>query len=110
MDLKLMMIIDVKLLICREKYANKYRNELPPHVYATSSAAYRDLCKTTKNQSILVSGESGAGKTETVKILMNHFASIASNQGYESFAFIRSTFNSSHINEYSACIRGQNNR
>ncbi len=57
------------------------RVELPPHVYATSAAAYRDLSQRNRNQSILVSGESGAGKTETVKILMGHCAYIASKQG-----------------------------
>jgi len=47
-----------------------------PHVYETSSLAYRGLAVDGVNQSILVSGESGAGKTETVKILMSHLASI----------------------------------
>ncbi|CAE8602562.1 unnamed protein product [Polarella glacialis] len=46
--------------------------------YATSSAAYFGLQETKKDQAILVSGESGAGKTETVKILMGHLARIAS--------------------------------
>lgn len=46
---------------------------LPPHVYETSAAAYKGLLMGS-NQSILVSGESGAGKTETVKIAMNHIA------------------------------------
>ena len=46
-----------------------------PHVYETSSLAYHDMCVHGLDQSILVSGESGAGKTETVKILMNQLAS-----------------------------------
>lgn len=54
---------------------------MPPHVYATSSGAYRGLVSRGRNQSILVSGESGAGKTETVKILMGHIAYIASKEG-----------------------------
>jgi myosin heavy subunit len=49
-----------------------------PHVYETSSLAYRALSLHAKNQTILVSGESGAGKTETVKIVMNHLAKIQS--------------------------------
>lgn len=52
------------------------RTTVPPHVYETSSLAYRGLAVDGQNQSILVSGESGAGKTETVKILMSHLASI----------------------------------
>ena len=49
---------------------------IEPHVYETSSLAYHNMCVQGVNQSILVSGESGAGKTETVKILMNHLASV----------------------------------
>jgi len=46
-----------------------------PHVYETSALSYKGLAFDDKDQSILVSGESGAGKTETVKICMNHIAS-----------------------------------
>ncbi|CAI5732667.1 unnamed protein product [Hyaloperonospora brassicae] len=59
------------------QYLMKPREELPPHVYATSMASYKDMKVHAVNQSILVSGESGAGKTETTKVLMNHLASIA---------------------------------
>ena len=50
---------------------------LPPHVYSTSSRAFHGMKDFHRNQAILVSGESGAGKTETVKILMGHLAFIA---------------------------------
>lgn len=59
------------------RYLNQPKEELPPHVYATSVASYDNMRRTQRNQSILVSGESGAGKTETTKILMNHLATIA---------------------------------
>lgn len=59
------------------RYLNQPKEELPPHVYATSVAAYDNMRRSSRNQSILVSGESGAGKTETTKILMNHLATIA---------------------------------
>lgn len=52
------------------------RTHVEPHVYETSALAFRGLAVEGQNQSILVSGESGAGKTETVKILMSHLASI----------------------------------
>ena len=61
----------------QEQYKEKMRHELTPHVYSTSSLAYRGLRNYDRNQSILVSGESGAGKTETVKILMSHLAHIS---------------------------------
>ncbi|OQS00427.1 myosin [Thraustotheca clavata] len=48
--------------------------ELPPHVYAISARSYHHMQVFGENQSILVSGESGAGKTETTKILMSHLA------------------------------------
>lgn len=52
------------------------KSGLPPHVYETSSLAYRGLAVDDQHQSILVSGESGAGKTETVKIVMSQLASV----------------------------------
>ncbi|GLD91537.1 hypothetical protein PINS_up000070 [Pythium insidiosum] len=60
-----------------EQYLRKPRDSLSPHVYSTSTAAYKHMTKNDMNQSILVSGESGAGKTETTKIVMNHLASVA---------------------------------
>lgn len=49
---------------------------LEPHVYESASLAYRGLASDQQNQTILVSGESGAGKTETVKIVMSNLATI----------------------------------
>ncbi|CEG45057.1 myosinlike protein [Plasmopara halstedii] len=60
-----------------EQYLKKPRDSLPPHVYSTSTAAFKHMKTNAMNQSILVSGESGAGKTETTKIVMNHLASVA---------------------------------
>ncbi|CAE7389367.1 MYO5C [Symbiodinium necroappetens] len=62
----------------RKEYLVFDRPKLDPHVYTTSSFAYSGLQETKSNQTILVSGESGAGKTETVKILMAHLAFMAS--------------------------------
>lgn len=67
----------IKCASCRSQYSRCTRHELPPHIYATSTDAYRCLTSRNRNQSVLVSGESGAGKTETVKILMDHLAYIA---------------------------------
>jgi myosin-5 len=59
-----------------EDHEGDARKLVEPHVYEVSALSYKGLAFTGKDQSILVSGESGAGKTETVKIAMNHIASV----------------------------------
>jgi len=49
-------------------------HKLPPHVYAVAEAAYRNLINKGENQSMIVCGESGSGKTESAKLLMRHLA------------------------------------
>ncbi|KAJ8566142.1 hypothetical protein ON010_g6981 [Phytophthora cinnamomi] len=61
----------------RDLYTQRPWDEMPPHVYATSAEAFHHMKQHRIPQSILVSGESGAGKTETVKIMMEHLASIS---------------------------------
>ncbi|RLN74255.1 hypothetical protein BBJ28_00009013 [Nothophytophthora sp. Chile5] len=61
----------------RDMYTERSWDEMPPHVYATSAEAFQHMKQHRIPQSILVSGESGAGKTETVKIMMEHLASIS---------------------------------
>ncbi|KAL7754345.1 class II myosin [Sorochytrium milnesiophthora] len=60
-----------------KSYKNKKRSEMPPHVYAITDAAYRDMVQDRENQSILITGESGAGKTENTKKVIQYLASIA---------------------------------
>ena len=52
------------------------RRGVEPHVYEVSALAYKGLAFDDEDQSILITGESGSGKTETAKIIMDHIASI----------------------------------
>ena len=59
-----------------EMYFGKRRNEAPPHIFAVAEESYQGLQNKMKNQSILITGESGAGKTENTKKVIAYFASI----------------------------------
>ncbi|KAK7078910.1 putative TRAFAC class myosin-kinesin ATPase superfamily [Halocaridina rubra] len=61
---------------CIKLYQGKRRNEVPPHIFAIADGAYMDMLQTAGNQSILVTGESGAGKTENTKKVLSYFANI----------------------------------
>lgn len=57
-------------------YKGKKRDDLPPHIFAISDAAYHNMLETGENQSLLITGESGAGKTENTKKVIQYLASI----------------------------------
>ena len=59
-----------------EVFFGKRRNEAPPHIFAVAEESYQGLMDKKKNQSILITGESGAGKTENTKKVIAYFASI----------------------------------
>jgi len=60
--------------IMRDFYRNKRRNEAPPHLYAIADGALQFLEMEGKNQSSLITGESGAGKTENTKKVLQYYA------------------------------------
>uniref|UniRef100_A0A914L0P7 Myosin heavy chain n=1 Tax=Meloidogyne incognita TaxID=6306 RepID=A0A914L0P7_MELIC len=61
-------------------YMGKRRTEMPPHLFAVSDEAYRNMLQNHENQSMLITGESGAGKTENTKKVIAYFASVGASQ------------------------------
>ncbi|CAF4020681.1 unnamed protein product, partial [Rotaria magnacalcarata] len=55
-----------------KRYNGKSLGVMPPHVYAIGDKAYRDMRTIKQSQSIIVSGESGAGKTESAKYVLQY--------------------------------------
>ncbi|XP_021706795.1 myosin heavy chain, muscle-like isoform X2 [Aedes aegypti] len=61
-------------------YRGKRRNEIPPHLFAVSDGAYVNMLTNKENQSMLITGESGAGKTENTKKVIAYFATIGASK------------------------------
>ncbi|ORY03520.1 myosin-2 [Basidiobolus meristosporus CBS 931.73] len=64
-----------------QAYSGRTRGELEPHLFAISEDAYRCMIREKQNQTIVVSGESGAGKTVSAKFIMRYFASVKEGDG-----------------------------
>ncbi|XP_062409613.1 myosin heavy chain, fast skeletal muscle-like [Sardina pilchardus] len=62
-------------------YRGKKRVEAPPHIFSVSDNAYQFMLQDRENQSILITGESGAGKTVNTKRVIQYFATIAVSGG-----------------------------
>ncbi|XP_026836240.1 myosin heavy chain, non-muscle isoform X3 [Drosophila erecta] len=73
-----------KLPIYTEKIMERYkgikRHEVPPHVFAITDSAYRNMLGDREDQSILCTGESGAGKTENTKKVIQFLAYVAASK------------------------------
>ncbi|KAI0084639.1 P-loop containing nucleoside triphosphate hydrolase protein [Irpex rosettiformis] len=59
------------------QYRGKRRDENPPHIFAIAERAWINMGEERENQSILITGESGAGKTESTKKVIQYLAAIA---------------------------------
>uniref|UniRef100_A0A7N8YBW5 Myosin heavy chain, fast skeletal muscle n=1 Tax=Mastacembelus armatus TaxID=205130 RepID=A0A7N8YBW5_9TELE len=62
---------------CVAAYRGKKRIEAPPHIFSISDNAYQFMLTDRENQSVLITGESGAGKTVNTKRVIQYFATIA---------------------------------
>ncbi|RLN62196.1 hypothetical protein BBJ29_002345 [Phytophthora kernoviae] len=58
-------------------YTHKARIDVPPHVFATAEETYRTMLSEEDNQCVIISGESGAGKTEASKQIQNYIAGVS---------------------------------
>lgn len=54
----------------QKKYRGQARSDNPPHIFAVADAAYQALLHQHQSQAIVISGESGAGKTESANLLL----------------------------------------
>ncbi|KAG0698416.1 P-loop containing nucleoside triphosphate hydrolase protein [Suillus ampliporus] len=59
------------------QYRSKRRDENPPHIFAVAERAWVNMGEERENQSILITGESGAGKTESTKKVIQYLSAIA---------------------------------
>ncbi|RVE57374.1 hypothetical protein OJAV_G00215710 [Oryzias javanicus] len=62
-----------------ELYSKHHLGELPPHIFAVANECYRCIWKRHDNQCVLISGESGAGKTESTKLLLQFLSVMSQN-------------------------------
>ncbi|XP_009783184.1 myosin-1-like [Nicotiana sylvestris] len=74
-----------KVSLYGNEYIEAYKRKSieSPHVYAITDMAIREMVRDEVNQSIIISGESGAGKTETAKIAMQYLAALGGGSGIE---------------------------
>ena len=74
------------LPLCGEDFVRELQglssDALPAHAYTTARSAYEAMCASRVPQSILVGGESGAGKTETTKLAMLSLARVSGSSGH----------------------------
>ena len=63
-------MFDIYGLEAVAQYENQILGTLPPHLFAIGSSAYTRMATLRENQCVVISGESGAGKTESTKLIM----------------------------------------
>uniref|UniRef100_A0A8C0WRI5 Unconventional myosin-Vc n=1 Tax=Castor canadensis TaxID=51338 RepID=A0A8C0WRI5_CASCN len=58
-------------------YSGQNMGDMDPHIFAVAEEAYKQMARNNRNQSIIVSGESGAGKTVSARYAMRYFATVS---------------------------------
>ncbi|CAL8356812.1 unnamed protein product [Lota lota] len=58
-------------------YSGQNLGDMDPHIFAVAEEAYKNMARDERNQSVIVSGESGAGKTVSAKYVMRYFATVS---------------------------------
>ncbi|KAJ1920248.1 class II myosin [Mycoemilia scoparia] len=67
-----------------QSYRGKNKLELPPHVFAIAEDAFKNMLAYKENQCVIISGESGAGKTEAAKKIMQYIAAVSGGENNSS--------------------------
>jgi myosin X len=60
-----------------QSYMRKQLGDLPPHIYAIANEIYESMWRKRENQCVLISGESGAGKTESTKFILSYLSAMS---------------------------------
>ncbi|XP_059488251.1 unconventional myosin-XV isoform X2 [Neocloeon triangulifer] len=69
-------MFDIYGLDMVKKYEGQIMGTLPPHLFAVGSCAYSRMSKDSESQVVVISGESGSGKTESTKLVMQYLAAV----------------------------------
>ena len=60
-----------------DSYKEGVVRDMPPHIFAIADNAYKNMLGDVKDQAVVISGESGAGKTETMKLVLQYLAEVS---------------------------------
>lgn len=72
-------------------YTNKKIGEMPPHIFAIADNCYFNMQRNNKDQCCIISGESGAGKTESTKLILQFLAAISGQHSWIEQQFLEAS-------------------